>query len=35
MAVDCDGLIAGTKDIDIVLQKAKKLKIVSRVWYKT
>jgi D-3-phosphoglycerate dehydrogenase / 2-oxoglutarate reductase len=31
MAADCDGLIAGTEDINVVLKKAKKLKIVSRV----
>ncbi len=31
MAGDCDGLIAGTEDIDLVLKKAKNLKIVSRV----
>lgn len=31
MAADCDGLIAGTEDINVVLEKAKKLKIVSRV----
>jgi D-3-phosphoglycerate dehydrogenase / 2-oxoglutarate reductase len=31
MAADCDGLIAGTEDINVVIKKAKKLKIVSRV----
>lgn len=31
MAADCDGLIAGTEDINVVLEKAEKLKIVSRV----
>ncbi len=31
MASDCDGLIAGTEDITIVLKTAKKLKIISRV----
>lgn len=31
LAADCDGLIAGTEDIDIVLKTATKLKIVSRV----
>lgn len=31
MAADCDGLIAGTENIDIVLEQAKQLKIVSRV----
>jgi len=31
LAADCDGLIAGTEDINIVLQRAKHLKIVSRV----
>ncbi|WP_321491580.1 phosphoglycerate dehydrogenase [uncultured Desulfobacter sp.] len=31
MAADCEGLIAGTEDINIVLEKAKKLKIISRV----
>ena len=31
MAQHCDGLIAGTENIEIVLRKAKKLKIISRV----
>ena len=31
MASNCDGLIAGTENIDIVLKKAKRLKIISRV----
>lgn len=31
MAADCDGLIAGTENINVVMEKAKKLKIVSRV----
>lgn len=31
MAQDCDGLIAGTEKIDLVLQTANKLKIIARV----
>ena len=31
LAQDCDGLIAGTENIHLVLEKAKSLKIVSRV----
>lgn len=31
MAEECNGLIAGTEDLNIVLEKAKKLQIISRV----